>query len=366
MDPERFFDEFDARDWERAQAGTVRVAMIGVGWWVTDFAIPAVESIDNCETTVLVSSDKAKAERVADDCDAEAGITYDEFHDGVAADAYDAVYICTPNALHLPYVETAADLGKAVLCEKPMEASVERAEDLVEAATDVPLMVAYRMHTEPGVRQMRAALQEGLVGDPVFVHGHNSQRLLEMIPDPDQWRLDPDLAGEGGSVTDIGIYPLNTARFVLGRDPVSAQAAMHSESEGFQSIPDERAGFQLTFEDGVYAACTTSQNAYGSGHLRVVGTEGELVFDPAYGMSDDRSLTLRRGGTSVDVRFDHVDQMAEEFAYFADHVLTGEPIHADGEHGLVDMRAIEAIYESARSGEEVDISTRTRRAAGTH
>jgi len=54
-------------------------------------------------------------------------ITYDEYHDGVAADAYDAVYVCTPNALHLPYVETAAELGKDVLCEKPMEGSLERA-----------------------------------------------------------------------------------------------------------------------------------------------------------------------------------------------------------------------------------------------
>ncbi|MFB6119623.1 MAG: D-xylose 1-dehydrogenase Gfo6 [Halobacteriaceae archaeon] len=355
MDLQQYLGEFTRRDWQRAEGGTVRFAMIGVGWWVTDFAIPAVADSEFCETTVLVSSDAEKAQRVADDCGAEAGITYEEFHDGTAADAYDAVYVCTPNALHLQYVETAAELDKAVLCEKPMEASVDRAERLVAAAEDVPLMIAYRMHTDPGIRRMREAVQAGVVGDPVFVHGHNSQRLLEMIPDPDQWRLNPDLAGEGGSVTDIGIYPLNTARFVLDRDPVRAQAAMHSETPEFESIPDERAGFQLTFEDGVYATCTTSQNAYGSGHLSVVGTEGELRYEPAYAEDVSRSLTVRRGGQTADITYDYPDQMEAEFDYFADRILTGDDVYPDGEHGLVDMRAIEAIYEAAREGEAVDI-----------
>jgi xylose dehydrogenase (NAD/NADP) len=355
MSLDAYLDRFGERDWQHTTEGTVRVAMVGVGWWVQDHAIPAVEASDLCATTVLVSSDREKAERVADECGAAAGITYDEFHDGAAADEYDAVYVCTPNALHLDYVETAADLGKAVLCEKPMEASTERAEQMVEAAADVPLMVAYRMHTEPAVRRMREAIREGAVGDPAFVHGHMSQRLLEMIPDPDQWRLNPDLAGEGGSVTDLGVYPLNTARFVLDRDPVRAQAAMHSESEGYESVPDERAAFTVTYEGGVYASTSASQNAYATGHLKVVGTEGELTYEPAFLGSGGHTLTLRRGSEAAEVTFSGVDQMEEEFDYFADRVLTDADIHPDGEHGLVDMRAIEAVYESARTGEAVDL-----------
>ena len=355
MDLQQYLGDFTRRDWQRADEGTVRVAMIGVGWWVREFAIPAVADSDFCETTVLVSSNPEKAERVAERCGAEAAINYEEFHDGAAADAYDAVYVCTPNALHLDYVETAADLDKAVLCEKPMEASVDRAEQLVAAAEDVPLMIAYRMQTDPGIRRMREAVHDGTIGDPVFVHGHNAQHLLDLIPDPEQWRLNTDLAGEGGSVTDIGIYPLNTARFVLGRDPVTAQAAMHSETPAFESIPDERAGFQLTFEGGVYAACTTSQNAYGSGHLRVVGTEGELLYEPAYAEDVSRSLTVRRGGQTSEFTYDFPDQMREEFDYFADRIITGADINPDGEHGLTDMRAIEAIYEAAREERAVTI-----------
>jgi predicted dehydrogenase len=124
MDLAEAFEAYAERDWQTRSEGSVRFAMVGLGWWVLDNAMPAVEESDLCETTVAVSSSKEKAGRVADEHGLEAGVTYEEFHDGAAAEAYDVVYVCTPNALHLPYVETAADLDKAVLCEKPMEASV--------------------------------------------------------------------------------------------------------------------------------------------------------------------------------------------------------------------------------------------------
>ena len=181
------FDGFTERDWRTDAAGTVRFAMIGLGWWTTEMAMPAAADSELCETTVVVSSSKERATDLADaHATVEHGVTYDEFHDGAASEAYDAVYIATPNALHLQYAETAADLDKAILCEKPMEATVERAEDLVAACEGVTLMVAYRMHTEPAVRRMKELIDDGFIGDPVQVHGHMSQQLLEMIPDPDQ------------------------------------------------------------------------------------------------------------------------------------------------------------------------------------
>lgn len=72
-------------------------------------AIPAVHSANFCETTVVVSESAEKATKVAAWWDSiEHGLTDDEFLDGAATDAYDVVYICTPNALHLTYVEAAA------------------------------------------------------------------------------------------------------------------------------------------------------------------------------------------------------------------------------------------------------------------
>ena len=351
-----FFDGFTGRDWQTVEEGTVRFAMVGLGWWTNEKAMPAVERSELCETTVVVSGDKGRAESVADSHHTvESGLSYEEFHDRASSEEYDAVYIATPNAKHLEYAATAAEFDKAILCEKPMEATVERAEQLVEACEPVTLMVAYRMHTEPAVRRMRELIRQNFVGDAVAIHGGMTQRLLEMNPNPDQWRLDPNLAGYGASVMDLGIYPLNTARFVLDADPISVQASMYSAHDAFGDVPDERANFCAEFPDGVTAMCTASQNARSSSYLQVTGTEAELRLDPAFFPSEPRKLRVRRGDLDTTIDFDQRSQMTEEFDYFADRVLAGAPVHPDGEHGLVDMNAIEAIHEAAETDSVVSL-----------
>lgn len=354
MDLERVVADPEFRDWQTVSDGVVRFAVIGLGWWTVDRAIPAVADVETCETTVAVSGSKSKAERVAADTESiEHGITYDEFHDGAAAKAYDAVYICSPNALHLPYAETAAELGKAILCEKPIEATVERAEQMVEACANVPLIVGYRMQTAPTIRRARDLIRDGAIGRPVSVLGNNSQQLLNINDDHDQWRLDPSLSGRGTSVTDIGIYPINTARFLLDADPIAAQAMMNSHHEAFDDVPDERSAFTLLFDNDALLACTASQNAHSSTNLRIIGTAGELFIEPAFHMETE--LRLTRGETTLDLSTPQPDQMAELFAYFADRVLSGGLIGPDGRHGLQDMRAIEAIYDAAEAGERTEI-----------
>jgi xylose dehydrogenase (NAD/NADP) len=350
--------EFERRDWETTtDLEPVRFAMIGLGWWTRDEAIPATEDSEVCETTVVVSSDREKSEAVVAETPAETALTYDEFHDGAATQLYDAVYVATPNATHLEYVESAAEFDTAVLCEKPMAASAERARQMVAACedADVPLMVAYRMQTEPAVRRARELVAEGAIGDPRLVHGSMSQRLLEMFSDPDQWRLDPDLAGPGASVTDLGIYPLNTARFVLDADPVAVSAFARSESEGFEDVPDEAATFQVRFDDGTLAACSASQNAHDTGLFKIVGTEGQIGIEPVFSGQAHQGFALELGESRAEVAYEQPDQMLEEFDYFAHQLRTGGEIHPDGRHGLVDTETIEAVYESAETGSVVEL-----------
>jgi len=359
MDIRTLTENFDRRDWQELEEtdDPVRFAMVGVGWWTREQAMPAVESAELCETTVLVSGDREKAETVAADSETvEHAITYDEFHEGEASDAYDAVYVVTPNAKHLPFVETAAELDKAILCEKPMEATIERAERMVKVVDehDATLMIAYRMQTEPAIRRAKEFIDDGLIGKPVFVNGNMTEPILELVPNPDQWRLDGELSG-GCAVMDIGLYPLNTSRFLLGEDPVSVRGKVASVDEAFDDVPDEHGAFQLDFPGHVYAVCTASQNAYMASHISVIGTEGCLRIEPAFYPWDDRALTVSRGGTTFDVDFEGIDQMEEEFEYFAHCLLAGEDPYPDGEHGLVDIEAIKGVYEASETGETVDL-----------
>ncbi|WP_224450412.1 D-xylose 1-dehydrogenase Gfo6 [Haloprofundus salilacus] len=349
---------YEERDWQTSTDGTVRYALLGLGWWTLDVVLPAIENSDLGEVTVLVSSSTEKATDIAAKNDVDHGISYDEFHGGAAGDAYDAVYVGTPNALHLEYVETAADLDKPVICEKPMESTVERAEQMVEAceAADVPLMIAYRMHTNPAIRRARELIEDGFLGEPVSVYGHNSQPLLEMFPNPDQWRLNSDLSGYGTSVMDLGIYSLNTARFLLRKEPVAVANEMRSLHEAFGDVPDERSSSLLAFEDGVTMVTTASQNAYSDSHLKIIGTEGQIEIYPAF--HGEATLRLRRDDLTVTVEhetFDAQREMREELDYFADRLLSGASIYPDGRHGLQDMRIVRAIHEAGESGERVTL-----------
>ena len=75
--------------------------------------------------------------------------------------------------------------------------------------------------------------------------------------------------------------------------------------------------------------------------------EGELRLDPAFSGRQSRGFELSYGGVTVDHSFENVDQMREEFDYFAHCLLTDTSPEADGEHGLVDVRVMERIYEAA-------------------
>ncbi|MFC7194674.1 D-xylose 1-dehydrogenase Gfo6 [Halosimplex aquaticum] len=349
-------DSFSARDWEEpTDADPIRFAMVGLGWWTREQAIPAVEDAEYCTTTVLVSSSTEKAEDVAAQMDGiEATLTYDEWADGAATDAYDAVYICTPNGLHRDNVEAAAEHDKAVLCEKPLEATVEDARATVDACreTDVPLMVAYRLQTEPTVRRARELIQNGAIGDVVSILGHMSDTILDAV-DETSWRFDPDLAG-GTTLNDIGIYPLNTIRFILEEDPQAVYARTESEQPAYEGT-DEHAAFQLEFPEGKLASCTVTHSATLASTLRFVGTEGELSIDGLFFPTTRKVLRVSGPDIEGEYRPEPVDQMHEEFEYFANYLQRGLDPEPDGEHGLVDMRAIEALYESAESGQRAEL-----------
>lgn len=360
MKLESILDRGCIRDWETIDAeaaAPVRFAVIGLGWFTRERALPALEESNRCEPTVMVSSTAEKASNFVEDFDgAKQGITYEEFQEGEATNHYDAVYICTPNALHLPYVETAAKHGKAVLCEKPMERDSERAREAIDicAEAGVSLMVAYRMHTEPAIRRMREIVDAGLIGDPVEIYGSMNQRLLERVnPDPEQWRLDEELAG-GGALFDIGLYPLNTTRFVLGGDPLAVSGRVRSTHDAFDEV-DETVSCTAEFPDEVYATCAASHNARQSSTFRVTGTEGQVAVEPAFFQDQQRTLHISRGDGRLSVDLKKVDQMLEEFDYFADRIRSDATILPDGEHGLVDVEVMEAVYRSAEQREWVSL-----------
>lgn len=353
MDLKALLSEATERDWQTEEPeAPLRFAVVGLGTFGKRVALPALDSGEYVEPAVVVSGSPEKAQSVAGEYEATA-ITYEEYHDGTAESEYEAVYVATPNATHLDFVEPAADRDKHVVCEKPLEATTDRAESLVEAMDDSEgrLMTAYRMQTTPLVRRARYLVEHGAIGTPVRFEGSFNTKPLRG-GSPGQWRFDDELAG-GGALPDIGIYPLNTVRFLLEKEPVAVSGLTASPDVPFQDV-DEHVAFTLEFEDGVQATGQASFNAEPDSRLRVVGTEGLLDIEPVFDVQATRTLTLQRGIETVSVTASS-DEVAAEFEYFAHAVRTDGPIEPDGADGLADMRLIEAIYDAADSGSVVDV-----------
>jgi xylose dehydrogenase (NAD/NADP) len=350
MDVEGLLADLTRRDWDVDTDGVVRFAVVGLGRFARNSALPAIAESQYCAATAVVSGDPGKAGRVADEYEA-AALTYDEFHDGVAAGEYDAVYVCTPNALHLPHAEAAAALGKDVLCEKPLEASAERAERLVEACDDagVRLFTAYRMQAEPATRRMRELVARGFVGDPVFAHGAFTFPLSDA-----GWRVDPDLSG-GAAMMDVGVYPLNTARFLLDADPTTVSA--HTAPGGYEGV-DGDVALQASFPDDVTLHARASFSAAPDSYVEVKGREGRVRLDFAFAVAPERTLTLQRDGYETTVEGIATNEVVEEFDYVATRILADEPASLDGRDGLTDVRIADAVYESADGAGVVDLTDR--------
>ncbi len=349
-----YFESFTRRDWQEIEEGTVRVAVVGLGGFARNRALPAIRDSEFCELAVLVSGSSEKATDLANQFGVERVIDYEAFHAGEAGEEYDAVYIATPPAFHPEYAERAAALGKHVLCEKPLAADVEGAEGMVDAFAELDqlLMTAYRLRTEPAIRRMREMIREGVIGDPVQIHGGFSTRLLDTA-EPDSWRLDPAIAG-GGALLDLGIYPLNTSRFLLNADPIAVGTETTGSEPPFDRV-EAHAALQLTFPEGVTASCTASFDAHPDSRLQILGTDGQLLVRSPFGGDVSQEIVVERGAAQTRAVGEPVDEVREEFEYFAHCVLTGQECEADGEDGLADQRIIEAAYKAAETGTRIPL-----------
>ncbi|PSQ31713.1 gfo/Idh/MocA family oxidoreductase [Halobacteriales archaeon SW_6_65_46] len=337
------FTDVRRRDWDTDTEGEIRLAVVGCGGFARGVVLPSIEACKYLTATVGVSGSASNREASADY--GLATTDYDGYVDGELVDRYDAVYVATPNRLHLPHIETAAAQGKAVISEKPLDATSDRAEQAVAAceSAGVPLMTAYRMQTDPLFRRLREFLDDGGIGTVTRLAGDFTFPVLAGSRGPDQWRLDRELAG-GGALVDVGVYLLNTTRFLLGEEPESVSG--HTRTSGPFSDVDEHVDFRVVFDD-VVGNFSASFSGQPTAEYTVYGTDGTVRIDDAFQPNRDRRLVVETADAQYELDGAGGDELREEFDYFAHAVLTGAEIEPDGADGLADVRLIEQVYESA-------------------
>ncbi|HVY08120.1 MAG TPA: Gfo/Idh/MocA family oxidoreductase [Burkholderiales bacterium] len=340
----------------------VGYAVVGLGRLAIGEVLPAIAKSKRSRVVALVSGDADKAGKVARQYAVRPDSIYDYGNYGQLADnpEVDAVYIALPNGMHAEFTIRAARAGKHVLCEKPMAISVRQCETMIAAceAAKKKLMIAYRSQYEPMDRAIVKMIRDKKLGELREFVSVNSQN----VGDPGQWRLKHELSG-GGPLADLGIYSINAARFLSGEEPfeVTGSAYRRTSDPRFQEV-EESAHFILRFPSGLTATCATSFATHRSQFFRVHGSEAWAEMNPAFSYHglEMRIGRVENGEEILQVpRIDPVDQFVAEIDHMSWCIRNDVKPHTPGEEGLQDMRIIEAIYESARSGSVVKISTPT-------
>jgi predicted dehydrogenase len=324
----------------------VRFAVVGLGYISQAAVLPAfAHARRDCELAALVSGDGTKLARLARRYGVRHTATYDAYDRLLASGEVDAVYIALPNSLHADFTIRAARAGVHVLCEKPMAVTVREGEAMIRAAAryDVRLMIAYRLHFERGNLEAVRIVQSGQLGEPRQFHS-----LFAMQVKDGNTRLRAALGG--GPLADIGIYCINAARSLFRSEPVQATAChVAGDDPRFREV-EEAVGAVLRFPGDRLATFSCSFGSAGASRYTVLGTKGSLRLDPAYAHAEGITHHLERGEKTRTRTFPKRDQFAPELIYFARCVRERRDPQPSGREGLADLRVIEAIRRSARTG----------------
>jgi glucose-fructose oxidoreductase len=325
------------------------VALLGLGRYATGQLGPALRETKNCQLTAVITGTPAKGEKWMADYGLKQSNVYSyETMDRIAENEDIAiVYVVTPPALHPEYSIRAAKLGKHVISEKPMAASVADCDRMIAAAKEanVRLGIGYRLHYEPHHLEMERATRAQELGKIQKMTGGFGYTMRQR-----ESRIIRSLSG-GGPLMDVGIYVLHAACMAVGKTPayVTAKEEPKLNPELFNEV-EEGISWTMEFPGGEVCNGFASFNK-GANQFRVEGRKGWIQIQPAFSY----------GGIAAETnagRMDRpaVNQQALQMDDFAGCVLTGKKTRVPGELGKRDVQIMMAIYEAARTGKRVKVN----------
>jgi predicted dehydrogenase len=335
----------------------VRYGFVGLGDIAQEAMLPGVEHTGNSSVTALVTGDPVKAGRLAERYGVAHTYSYEQFAAMVSSGNVDAVYVATPNWRHAEFVLPALAAGIHVLVEKPLEIDSSRCQQILDAqrTSQAKLMVAYRLHFEPATIAAIERVRNGELGQ---VHLFTST-FAQMV-DPANHRAKSEMAGP---ILDMGPYPVNAARNLFGAEPVEVSAFASRHPTSGMADFDDTVTVMLHFPEGQLAHFTVSYYGNAIDSYTVLGTKGSLQVQPGYtyGKALEHYITL--GDKEDKVSYKNTDQFGSQMKYFSDCILNGIDPEPDAEEGLADVRVLEAIERSIKTGEVQKLPpfTRTKR-----
>lgn len=322
----------------------IRWGILGVAKIATEKLIPAIQKGTSGVVAAIASRSVEKARAAA----ARFGIAraYGSYTELIADPAIDAIYNPLPNHLHVPWAIRALEAGKHVLCEKPIAVNAEEARRLLTARDRAgrQVMEAVMVKTHPRWLGARELVRGGRIGELRAMAGFFSY----FNDSPDNVRHQPGMGG--GGLLDIGFYPITMSRFIFETEPTRVVGLLEIDP---RFGVDRVASAILEFPHG-HATFTCSTQLMPHQSLDILGTRGRIGIEVPWSMPHDRASRLlvdqHGSGPTEEVRFAACDQWGVQCDRFCAAITEGTPVPVPIEDAVANMKVLDAIARSARSG----------------
>lgn len=342
-----------------AKKNTLKVGVVGTG--IGQFHIRGYQKVEGVEVTALVDLEKERARTIARQYHIPYALT--DYQDLIDMDEIEAVSVCTPNALHREVAVAALEAGKHVLCEKPLAHNAEEGAKIVEVArkSGKKLMMAFNNRFRGDTGVLKRYIEAGELGEIYYAKTGWVRR--RGIPGHGTWFTTKALSG-GGPLIDLGVHVLDLTLWLMGspkaRSVVGATYAKFGPTQrppkgrkGTFDVEDLATAFirlkngATVFLEASWASNVGAERTYSE----LMGTRGGAEWSPL-------RIYQEKHGTLVDLepRFPQISGHEAEIAHFVECIWNDQEPMAPGEEGLEIMRILDAIYLSAETGKEVNLS----------
>jgi predicted dehydrogenase len=260
----------------------------------------------------------------------------------------DVVYNSLPNSLHTEWTIKALHAGKHVLCEKPLATTLEEVEAMRAAAraTGLNLAEAFMYRHHPQTLKVKELVDSGVLGEVRLIKGDFTFK----IKSEDNVRLNPELGG--GSVWDVGCYPISYARYILGKEPEEVFGWQLTGKSGV----DEVFTGQLRFAGGVFAQFDSGFRSPYRSRIEIIGSEGILVVPQPFIPGLEVEILIGKGAEYEAIKMPRKELYIGEVEDMADAVLTSASPSISLEDSRANVAVILALLRSAESGKPVSLS----------
>jgi xylose dehydrogenase (NAD/NADP) len=307
--------------------------------------IPPLRASARNELTAVASRDLARGQSYAHERDIPR--VFGSYEAMLADPDVDVIYNPLPNSLHAEWTIKAAQAGKHVLCEKPLAVTVEEVDAMAAAARQagVVVMEAFMYRHHPLTLKVKELVEGGAIGKLQLVRGSFTFNLSN----PDDVRVNSTLSG--GSIWDVGCYPISYARYIVGAEPGEVFGWQVTGSSGV----DEVFTGQLRFSGDVYAQFDCGFRAPYRTHIEIVGSAGALMVPHPYKPGLNEPLLLTDGDKEQTITVPGQELYIGEVENMADAILHGQAPRVSLADSRGDVAAIKALLRSAREGKPISL-----------